>query len=534
MKKLVLLAFLIGIGYFSFAQMTLSSGSQIVVASGSTIVANDVVNNSGTIVNSGNVEIKGDLTNNNGGLIDNTSSGTVTFNGSSAQEITGAATTHFYGALEIDNTSGVSLTSTSTGADQEVHGTMTFTNGKLTLNGFDLTLDGTGDPTGVGSTSYFVTNSTGELKRTVGANNILFPVGNTAYNPITINNAGTSDTYGVIAVDNEPANSSTDHLVDRSWVVTEASAGNSNLTVTAQWNASEELTDFDRTNSAVGLTTDAGSSYTWGSYGGASGSDPYTQSGAGFTGVGTYAVGDYYADAIVVNLTAFLGGAYNTTNSNMDKTLNTEGLIPTTDPYSLSTTVSSVPSSAVDWIKVELRDKNDNTSVLYSFARFIDQDGQIIEEDESNFTMKGVPEDSYYIAVMHRNHFGVISNATVDLSSSPTLSFTSNQATAYQDGTISTNAAMKEVETGVFGLWNGDANGDGTISYNGASNDRITVLNKVGASTPGNTIANTYTDEDVNMDSDVNYNGAGNDRINILNVIGAITPGVVYTEHIPE
>ncbi len=534
MKRLILLAFLIGNGFFIYAQMTLSSGSQIVVSSGSTIVASDVVNNSGTITNNGSVDIKGDVTNNTGGLFDSGSSGTVSFVGSSAQEITGAATIHFYGDLEIDNSNGVSLTSTATGADQEVHGTLSFTNGKLTLNGFDLTIDGTADPSGVGATSYIVTNSTGELKRTVGSNDILFPVGNSAYNPITLNNAGTSDTYGVRVVDAEPAGSSTNHMVDRSWVVTEASAGNSDLTVTGQWNSGEELTDFDRTNSAIGLTTDAGSSYTWGAVGAASGSDPYTRSGSGFTNVGTYTVGDYYYGGLSIDLKVFLAAAYNDGNNNMDKTLNTAALIPTTDPYSVGVTVSSVPSSAVDWVKVELRSSSNRATITNTFAKFIDQDGQIIEEDESNMKITGAATGSYYVAVHHRNHLGVVSNSTVDIGSSPAVNFTNAQATAWQNSSITTNNALKEVETGVFGLWEGDANDDGSIKYNGSSADRTAILSQVGTSTPGNIISNTYSSNDVNMDSDVKYNGSSADRTTILNVVGTSTPGNIFTEHIPE
>ena len=536
MKKLLIVAFLFGSAFSVYAQLVMSNGSQIVVSSGSQLVVNDITNTSGTIDNDGTVSIKGKVTNNGGGLFDATSTGTVTFTGTSAQEITGTATTHFYGTLNINNSNGVGLTNTATGAAQEVHGALAFTSGKLTLNNFDLTLGGTADPTGVSATSYIVTNGTGQLKRTVAASDILYPVGNSAYNPVTLNNSGTSDTYGVKAVDYEPANSLTNHMVNRSWTVTESSSGNSNLAVTAQWNVGEELTSFDRTNSTIGLTTDAGANYSWGAVGAATGSNPYTRVGSGFTGVGTFAVGDYYYGGIVVDLKAFLAGAYNSTNHNMDKDLNTAGLIPLSDPYSLSTTVTAVPSGAVDWIKIELRDKNDNTSVLYSFARFINQSGQIIEENDDNLTLTGVPMDSYYIAIRHRNHFGVMSASTVNLASAPTVNFTTAQATAYQDGSISTNDAMKAVEGSVFGLWDGDANDDGQVQYaSGANSDQVTVLNAVGSTTPGNIVSNTYTKNDVNLDGDVQYaSGANSDQVSILNVVGPTTPGNILSAHIPE
>ena len=535
MKKYLIAAFLFGSAFSVYSQFILSSSANVVVNSGSQIVASSVVNNGGTITNSGTISLSGNLTNNTSALLASSSSGTISFDGSSAQEITGDTDAEFYGTLKINNSSGVALTNTSTGSDQTINGTLNFASGKLSLNSFDLTLGST-DPTGVSSAKYIKTNSTGAVKRTVAASDVDFPVGNTAYNPITLNNAGTSDTYGVRVVDNEPANSSTNHMVDRSWVVDETVSGGSDLTVSTQWNSGEELTSFDRTNSAVGLTTDGGSNYTWGASGAASGSDPYTKSGTGFSSVGSFAIGDSYFAGIVVDLQAFLAAAYNTTNDNMDKTLNTAGLLPTTDPYSLNTTVSSVPANAVDWVKIELRDATDNTSVLYSFARFIDQSGKVIEENGSNFKMTGVPSGSYYIAISHRNHFGVMSNSTVDLSNSPSLSFKAAQATAWQDGTISTNAAMKEVETGVFALWDGDANDDGSLVYNGGSSDRVLILDQVGGVGQMSTVITAvYHANDVNMDGNVVYNGGSSDRVEILDNVGGVGQmSTVLNAHLPE
>jgi len=535
MKKIIILAFLIWSAFLVSAQMTLSSGSQVVVASGSYLVVNDVDNTSGTIDNAGTVSVKGDVTNNSGGLFDSGSTGTVTFTGSGAQEITGAATVHFYGALDINNSSGVSITSTTTGADQEIHGTLGFTSGKLTLNGFDLTLDGTADPSGVGATEYIVSNSTGELIRTVGATNMLFPVGNSAYNPIILNNSGTSDDYGVRVVDNEPANSSTNRMVDRSWVVTEANSGNSNLAVTTQWNSGEELTSFDRTKSSIGITTDAGSNYSWGAVGAASGSDPYTRQGTGFIGVGTFTVGDYYNAGLTIDLKVILAAAWNDANNNMDKTLNTAGLIPLTDPYAgVDVTVSSIPANAVDWVKVELRDNGNHATVLNTYAKFVDQDGQVIEEDGTNMKFTEAAAGTYYVAVHHRNHLGVVSNSTVEIASSPAVNFSTAQATAWDDPAISTNNALEEVESGTFGLWLGDANDDGFIRYEGSSPDRVSILNGVGVSTPTNSLTSTYSALDVNMDGNVQYEGGNPDRVSILNVIGVSTPTQAFTEHIPE
>jgi len=539
MKKITLILLLAFASYFGHTQVTMVSGSTMNVDAGTTIIIEGFLTTTNTnLINEGTVLLEGDLENNTSDLFDASSSGTFTFGGSSAQEITGDNDVGFYGTVDIDNSNGVSITSTSTGADQTINGTLNFTSGLLTLNAFDI-LIGSTDPTNTTTAKYLQTNSTGVVNRSVpadGSTDVTFPVGNSAYNPIILKNSATAttDVYGVMVTDSKPASfTGTTHIVDRSWEISESVADDSDLTITTQWNDSEELTSFDETKSCVGVTTNAGATVSWGTSGSATGSDPYVRSQSGYTSVGAFMVGDYYYSGIEIDLQLFLAAAYNTTNLNMDKALNDASLLPTTDPYGLSTTVSSIPSTAVDWIKIELRDANDNTTVLYSFARFINQSGQVIEEDDSNFNMKGVTSGSYYIAVHHRNHFAVVSSSTVDLSSSPTLSFITAQATAYQDVTITTNEAMKQVEDGDWALWDGDANADGSIKYNGTSNDKNEILGIVGLSTP-NTIVSSYSDSDLNMDGEVKYNGTSNDKNEILGIVGLSTPNDIKTEHLPN
>lgn len=312
MKKIIILAFLIGSAFLVSAQLVLSSGSKVVVASGSYLVVDSIANTSGTIDNDGTVSITGNVDNDGTGLFDSESGGTVIFSGSSAQEITGDHDIEFYGTVEIDNSAGVSI-KTSTGHNQTINGTLDFTNGLFTLNEFDLTI-GSNDPTGVGAAKYIATNSTGQLKRILDGTDtdILFPVGNSAYNPLILNNnTGTSDTYGVKAVEGKPASfSGTTHIVNESWDVTEAVPDGSNLTVTAQWNSGDEAT-FDRTRCSLGLTTDAGANVTWGAIGAASGSDPYTRSISGITSVGTFMVGDYFYAGLSVDIKVILAAAWN-------------------------------------------------------------------------------------------------------------------------------------------------------------------------------------------------------------------------------
>ena len=321
MKKFTLFAFLFWSAILGYGQLILSSGSQIVVTSGSTVIANDITNSGGSITNNGTLLVKGDLDNNTTGLLASSSSGMFTFNGSSAQEITGDTDAGFYGTLKIDNSSGVSITSTNTGSGQTINSQLVFASGILTLNAFDLTIGAT-DPTGAGSTKYIKTNGSGGIIRSVpadGSSNVVYAVGNSTYNPLILQNAssGATDNYNVRVVDNEPKNTVSSHMVDRSWVVTENTLNGSKLTATPQWNSGEELTGFDRTNSAVGITIDAGSTYNWKTYGAATGT--YTRQGETFTGIGTFAVADkdYVSDNTIVadvNIANSESDCYNAVN----------------------------------------------------------------------------------------------------------------------------------------------------------------------------------------------------------------------------
>ena len=107
------------------------------------------------------------------------------------------------------------------------------------------------------------------------ASSVLFPVGNSAYDPITLNNSGTSDTYGVVVVEGAvaAANAPT-YTINRRWQVTEAVSGNSNMSVTAQYNAGEQNSNYNSgTSDYLGFYN--GSSWTQ-QAATRSGSNPFT------------------------------------------------------------------------------------------------------------------------------------------------------------------------------------------------------------------------------------------------------------------
>ncbi len=119
---------------------------------------------------------------------------------------------------------------------------------------------------------------------------------------------------------------------------------------------------------------------------------------------------------IDVNIKVYLEGPYNGTNNNMNVNL----ILPTTSPYSADPeTVTSIPfisgNEVVDWVLVELRDKNNSSTVLESQSAFILQDGTIVDLDGTNPVHFTLPTDDYFIAVKHRNHLGIMSATAISL-----------------------------------------------------------------------------------------------------------------------
>jgi len=256
--------------------VTLNS-SNITMPAGARGLAGILTINSGSTINlegtiGSDLSIGGNLVN-NGTL--NANSRAVIFNGTAAQTITGATTFDY---LTLNNSTGLTLSGASSSII--VNQTLALTSGKITLGANNLTIGASGSISGNAPSNYIVTAGAGQLKRTVGSGAIVFPVGSaSAYNPITLTNAGTSDVYGVIltsgTVPNVPDATST---VNDRWLVSEATAGGSNLTVVPQWNTADQGTNFaTATQAYVGFYD--GTSWTQNAAT-VSGSNPYTATGA--------------------------------------------------------------------------------------------------------------------------------------------------------------------------------------------------------------------------------------------------------------
>jgi len=259
----------------------------------------DVRINSGAYVKTmGNASIiikDADLINNGSFTAGEASS--LTFKGSATQSVEGSAPCTF-NHLYLDNSGGLIF-----GNSETVNGTLTFINGKITLGSNDLIMGPYAAFYGSNGSNYVITNGVGSLRQWVmnNATDVTYPVGlATEFLPLKLQLTvgSTADEIGARVMDglytaydesDVPAGSLIgDHVVSKTWVLDETTAGGSNATVNLQWNQTGETTGFDRNLSD--LATYSGGAWHYATPSQASGEGPYNQTLSGITSLGPIGV----------------------------------------------------------------------------------------------------------------------------------------------------------------------------------------------------------------------------------------------------
>gem|GEM_PF-2384389 len=199
---------------------------------------------------------------------------------------------------------------------------------------------------------------------------------------------------------------------------------------------------------------------------------------------------------ITANVKVFLQGAYDVNTSQMRTDLNSNGIIPLTQPYSLNKTgwnyngqesVSSIPNSdIVDWVLIELRtgvNADDTLSANTKRAGFLLKDGSVVDTNGVDpIKFYNVATGDYYVIIRHRNHLPIMSVSKITLGvSSGLFNFTTGQGQAYGSNPII------NIIGGVFGMIGGDANTSLIIT----AADRNEVSSQFSAT--------TYNSSDLNL-----------------------------------
>lgn len=247
------------------------------------------------------------------------------------------------------------------------------------------------------------------------------------------------------------------------------------------------------------------------------------------------------SNEVKVNAKVFLDGPY--VGPLMSDGLRTGGHIPSIEPYTalgwpqvmgggetIGAGVLSVTGSnaIVDWVRLELRQSTAPYAVVATRQALLQRDGDIVSAQDGTSPVSLVaPPGNYRLAVRHRNHLGVMTNASYAFSTTPVTIDLTVAGTATYGGTT----ARKTVGN-VRTLWAGDVTGNGQLKYTGSGNDREPILQLIGGTVPTATTAG-YHPTDVNMDGQVKYTGANNDREIILQNVGGTVPTATRNQQLP-
>ncbi len=172
----------------------------------------------------------------------------------------------------------------------------------------------------------------------------------------------------------------------------------------------------------------------------------------------------------------------------------------------------------VDWLLLELRDGNNEATIVDYATVLLRRDGEIVSEDgDSIIVFPKLSEGDYYVAIRHRNHLALMTDAPIFLSTDgpPLVDFTS-LSLPVRGGSFAGRPL-----NGTRTMWAGDFNEDGKIIYQGPGNDIFYLFSRVlsepdNANYLANYICTGYDRHDLNLDGKIVFQGPGNDRALLL------------------
>lgn len=440
---------------FSQGAFTINGGQVTVVGSGTIVLNNAQWVNNGTFdAGTGTVILKGDA-------VDN------------ASAIGGTSITTFYN-LDLNKSSNGAQLQQAAQVDNELR----MTAGNLDLNSFDLTLGGdAGTIVGESTNSYIHGAGGGEVVKTLDLN---------APNAENPGNIGASITSAAnlgattIRRGHQPQNVDGADGIQRYYDI--APANNTGL------NATLRLFYFDHELNGVAEVDlapvrDNGGSWEYYDATTADASANYVET----NNIATFSLWTLAGGAVKILPVALLQGPY-AGSGLMTDNLRNAGLLPTTEPYTglgytytnggggetVDPAVFNVAGNdaIVDWIVLELRDKNNPNTVVQSRAALLQRDGDIVGlSGDGPVSFPGAPADDYYLVVRHRNHLGVRSAALVGMSTATTnYDFSSSNAASLGGAN-----GIADLGDGNFGLFAGDFDANGQVQNTDINGMVVTI-----------------------------------------------------------
>ncbi|MBK8848859.1 MAG: cadherin-like domain-containing protein [Saprospiraceae bacterium] len=211
-----------------------------------------------------------------------------------------------------------------------------------------------------------------------------------------------------------------------------------------------------------------------------------------------------------------------------------------TSPSVLLTTGDN---AIVDWVFVEMRDKDDAKKVISTRSALLQRDGDIVDLDGvSALAFPNTPYDAYYVAVKHRNHLGVMTASAISFQNlSAVIDFTLPGTPTFDFG-ITPNynytglAQNKFIVPGYTCLYAGDFDANGVIKFSNPGDDANILTTDV-LTYPTNTLfvsnynaAFGYLAGDYNMDGKAKLDNPNDDQSLLLSQIFLypINVGIVH------
>lgn len=442
-------------------------------------------------VSSGHLVITGNnLVLSNSNLVNNATidaqSGTVLFNGSTNDvTISGTSSTTFNN-LKIDKTSNKVSLSTSTNVDNELE----MVSGFLDLVSSDVTL-GTDNGTIVGenSTTYIIASSTGEIIKVLSLN---VPTSNNPGN-MGVEITSTKDLGSTTVRRGHSAKTiGNNSSIERYFTI--EPTNNTGLDATIKmYYQDHELNSITESS----LEMYRGDNDNWIYYP----TNTSDVSGNYIEITNLDSLDDYTMSEglLKINAKALLAGSYDASGLMYDD-LRVADYLPTSQPYTglgFSHTGTEAifdgvfdetnDDAIVDWVLLELRDKDDVTNVISTRAALIQKDGDIVDIDGQSSVTFDAAADDYFLVVQHRNHLGIVSASSISLSTTAA----SYDFTTTLSNTTGASNGILDLGDGYYALYSGDADKSGQTQ----NTDISQILLIIG--TPG------YLQEDLNMNGQV-------------------------------
>jgi hypothetical protein len=206
-----------------------------------------------------------------------------------------------------------------------------------------------------------------------------------------------------------------------------------------------------------------------------------------------------------------------------------------TDPNIFAVTGEN---AIVDWIWLELRDKDNSTTRIATRSALIQRDGDIVDLDGvSQVMFPGVAVDHYFLVIRHGRHLGVMSKFALSPTTLATMvdftqpGFPTFDYGVHANGTDYTGLAQNGgVKVGVKAMWAGDFDSNAAVRNNNPSDDTNVQFHQI-LTHPSNVnnssaydFAYGYISSDFDMNSKLKFQSPNDDK-NMLFAQVILYPG---------